>query len=210
MSEINVLDKNGNNIEKLHLPELINKIEVNKGFLHNIITGFLANARLGLACVKGRGEVSGSGKKIYRQKGTGNARHGDKRAIIFRGGGVAFGPRGNTNYSVKINIKERRKALQMVLKQRISEDNLKIADINLDKISTKEFIKVLQNLNLNKEKIAFVITRNDEVINKSARNIKNVNILYSDSLNAYDVLKYKNLLFKKNAFLEVVSKWEKN
>jgi len=108
MNELNILDKNGNNLEKIPLPEKIRKVEVDKGFLHHIITGFLANARLGLACVKGRGEVSGSGKKVYRQKGTGNARHGDKRAITYRGGGVAFGPRGNTNYSVKINIKERR------------------------------------------------------------------------------------------------------
>jgi len=203
MKEIPIFDISGQTVGKELLDIEISG--VNKDVLHRYVVAYLANQRQGNASTKTRGEVSGSGRKPWRQKGTGRARVGSVRNPVWRHGGVVFGPRRNRDYRQDIPAKMKKKALGDALKARIAE--AKIALIDLSGIApqpkTKPLVLFLKNTGLIDTKILFVLDKNDarrQVIIKSLRNIKNVEYCYADQMNPYGILKNDMLIAQREAF----------
>jgi len=198
---IKVYNKDGKEIEELSLNEQIfNDENINPSLMHEFVVMQLANARYNIAKTKTRWEVKASGRKLYRQKGTGNARVGDAASPIRRGGGVAFGPTGNENYHKAMPKKQRRKALFSALTVRVKDaDILALDKYDFDAIATKNAINVLKNLNLSGEKILIVIPEKNEIITKSFRNIPGVKTILANYINVYDLLSYKKILFLKDS-----------
>jgi large subunit ribosomal protein L4 len=152
----------------------------------------LSNRRSGTAAVKHRSDVRGSGKKLFRQKGTGRARRGDIKSPLLRGGGVVFGP-DKRNYSYRVPKKVRKLALKMALSSKLLENELVVLDqFELDEIKTKKFAGILKTLKL---KNALIVTEKpNDNLELSARNVPNVKVLRSEGLNVYDILKYRMLV----------------
>jgi large subunit ribosomal protein L4 len=207
---IEVLNNSGEKVREVKLIDDIASCSLNKHLVYVVVKGILNNSRKAHAKVKTRGEVRGGGRKPFRQKGTGRARQGSIRSPLLRGGGVTFGPTQDRNYKVKINKKERKRSLSMVLKELIKENRIKIVDFSLKEIKTKEFLKILKNLKLDKEKVGLVLAQDEEIIQKSARNLPNVLIYNSSSLNTYNALNCYYLLFSENSFLRLQERWKKN
>jgi large subunit ribosomal protein L4 len=156
-----------------------------------------ANARQGTASTKTRGEVRGGGAKPWRQKGTGRARSGTKNSPIWRGGGVAFGPKPQ-DYSYKLPKKVRRLALRMALSARLGEGNLVIVDeFNLPSIKTKEFVNVMGNFNF--DNCLVIIGEDNDTVKLSARNVVGYKVLPVAGLNVYDILKYSKLMLVQSS-----------
>ena len=167
--------------------------------VHDTVVAFMAAQRMGTAKTKTRGEVSGTGKKPWRQKGTGRARTGSRRTPIFTGGGVAHGPKGAAYKIKKINKKVRKLALAQTLSKKNSDKNLHIlADVKKEIKKTKEFNKFLIK---NKLANVLIISDTDSMknINKSARNIKNVKLIKEEGTNIYDLFKYKNVIITSSS-----------
>jgi len=191
-------DMTGKNQGTLELKKEIFEVPVKKEHLHAAVIKQLANKRTGTASTKTRGEVRGGGKKPWRQKGTGRARHGSIRSPIWKGGGITFGPRPR-DYSMKLTRKMRRLALREALSMKLQEGKLKILDeIKLDRIKTKDFIRILVDLEL-EGKILFVSKEYDEKAEKSARNIDGVKLVKVEGINIYDLLYYDYVVFVKDA-----------
>ena len=157
----------------------------------------LSNRRSGTAAVKHRSDVRGSGKKLFRQKGTGRARRGDIKTPLLRGGGVVFGP-DNRNYSYKVPKKVRKLALKMALSSKLRENELVVLDqFELDEIKTKIVVDVLKTLKLNN---ALIVTeKHNDHLELSARNLPDVKVIRSEGLNVYDILKYRMLVLLEPA-----------
>ncbi len=210
--KLSVYDTKGKVAESLNLPKEIFGVKVNTNLMSQAVRVYLANQRRGTVKTKSRGEVNISTRKIWRQKGTGRARHGAASAPIFVGGGLAFGPR-QRDYSLKLSQKMRKAALFSALSAKLKSSEIKIVT-GLEKLEpkTKFFAKVLENLSLNEKKPqillitpSFVKTTegkpNSDIKNiiKGARNLAGVKITSSNLLNTYDVLAHRNILFMKNA-----------
>ena len=205
MARISVLNQNGEEVSKVNLKKDVFEVEVNDQAIFDAVQVYLSNRRQATAKTKTRDEVSGGGKKPWRQKGTGRARQGSTRSPQWRGGGTVFGPDGNQNYTIKMNRKERRLALKSALTSVAKEGNLVVVDsIKLEKKSTKEMVKVIENLKLS-GKVLFVI--DEEGINEDAYcsvlNLQNVDVLYYDEINTYEILNHNKVVFTKEA-LKVV------
>ena len=206
MAAVEVVDRAGEKVSKIDLSDEIFSTPVKKSVLHDVVRMQLAKKRSGTAKVKGRSEIVGSTKKLYRQKGTGNARAGDVKSPLRRGGGVIFGP-SQRSYSYKIPKKVKQKALKMALSSKLEAGELIIVDdLKLDKIKTKDFAKVLKDLNLKKTLIIF--DKDDENVLLSARNIPDVKIIKPAGLNVYDILKYDNLLLVQSAVESIEGRFE--
>jgi large subunit ribosomal protein L4 len=167
-------------------------VPVKSSVLHEVVTMQLANRRSGSASVKHRSDVSGSGRKLFRQKGTGRARRGDIKAPLLRGGGSVFGP-DPKSYAYKPPKKVRRLALKMALSAKLRKDNLFVLDkFELDKIKTKDFLEVIDALDIDS---ALIVTdKKNENLELSARNIPSTKVLRVEGLNVYDILKYNSLV----------------
>ena len=205
MARLSVLNQNGEEVSKVNLKKEVFDVEVNDQAIFDAVQVYLSNRRQATAKTKTRDEVSGGGKKPWRQKGTGRARQGSTRSPQWRGGGTVFGPDGNQNYTIKMNRKERRLALKSALTSMVKEGNLVVVDgIKLEKKSTKEMVKVIENLKLS-GKVLFVI--DEEGINEDAfcsvLNLQNVDILYYDEINTYEVLNHNKVVFTKEALKAV-------
>lgn len=199
--EIEVLNYEGEVTEKINLNEEIFNQKVSVPLLHEVVKGYLNNKRLGTVCTKTRGMVSGSGRKPWRQKGTGRARAGSIRSPIWRKGGTTFGP-SPRNYYINLSPKIRRKALFMSLSDKIVGNKIKIIDfLNIKNDKTKEAANLLSNLNL--KKVLIVISEGEEKARRSFRNIKNAKITRVSDLNAYEVLMFTEILFTKNALTKL-------
>ena len=186
MSNVSVYNMEGNEVGTLELNDAVFGVEVNEHLVHMAVVRQLANKRQGTQKAKTRSEVSGGGRKPWRQKGTGHARQGSTRAPQWTGGGVVFAPVPR-DYSFKMNKKERRIALKSALTTRVQENKLVVLDeLKLDAIKTKDMQNVLNNLKVEK---AMVVTDNENVI-VSARNIPNVITASVGTLNVFDILKY--------------------
>lgn len=207
--KIPVFDVNGKETEKIDLPGIFDT-KINQALLAQAVRVYLANQRQGTAKTKTRGEVEGSTRKIYKQKGTGHARHGSNRAPIFRKGGIAFGPQPR-EYRLDLPQKMRKAALISALVSKIQDNTITVID-GLDKVSdkTKEMVKVFRNLKLkpDEEKILFVLDKTLKNILLAARNIDNTTITGPNFLTAYNVLNNKKVLFTKDAILSLGSKQE--
>ena len=207
--KIDVISQNGEKVEQLTLNKKVFSIKPNEEVVHQAVKLSNANIRQATAKVKDRSEVRGGGKKPWRQKGTGRARHGSIRSPIWRGGGVTFGPRGNQNFKLKQNRKEARLALKSALTLKAKEKNVRVIEkIEFKEAKTKDFINLISSLKL-EGKTLFLLTKdsiNYEAL-VSASNLKNVAILLLDSseniinlgINVYDLLNAKNVVFSKDA-----------
>ena len=199
MSNVSVYNMEGNEGGTLDLNDAVFGVEVNEHLVHMAVVRQLANKRQGTQKAKTRSEVSGGGRKPWRQKGTGHARQGSTRAPQWTGGGVVFAPVPR-DYSFKMNKKERRIALKSALTTRVQENKLVVLDeLKLDAIKTKDMQNVLNNLKVEK---AMVVTDNENVI-VSARNIPNVITASVGTLNVFDILKYNTVVLDKAAVAKV-------
>ena len=187
MTKVNVIDLKGEKVKDLTINEKIWKNEGNDIVLKKAIRLQLDSLRQGTADTKGRSEVSGGGRKPYRQKGTGNARQGSIRAPHYRGGGIVFGPTPRS-YSFKTNRKERRLALKTALSEKFAEKNLIVVDsLVLESVKTKDAIKLLETLKLT-GKVLFVSAGDAENLYLATRNLGNVAVVMADELNVYDIV----------------------
>lgn len=199
MSNVSVYNMEGKEVGTLELNDAVFGVEVNEHLVHLAVVRQLANKRQGTQKAKTRSEVSGGGRKPWRQKGTGHARQGSTRAPQWTGGGVVFAPVPR-DYSFKMNKKERRLALKSALTSRVQENKLVVLDeLKLDAIKTKDMQNVLNNLKVEK---AMVVTDNENVI-VSTRNIPNVITASVGTLNVFDILKYNTVVLDKAAVAKV-------
>ena len=193
MPKVDVLSVDGKKVKELELNENVFGIEPNENIVHSAIVNYLANQRQGTQNTKTRAEVSGGGRKPWRQKGTGRARQGSIRAPQWMKGGIALGPRPRS-YSYKINKKEKRLAIKSILSSKVAEKELVVLDkLELKEIKTANMVKVLNNVKA-EGKTLILLPANNENVCKSSRNIEGVKTLTVDTINAYDLVKYKGLV----------------
>ncbi len=201
MPVVDVLNSKAEKVSQTDLADTIFNVPVKPNVLHEVVTMQLASRRSGSASVKHRSDVKGSGRKLFRQKGTGRARRGDIKAPLLRGGGSVFGP-DPRSYAYKVPKKVRRMALKMALSIKLSEDSLVVLDeLDFDKIKTKEFIKVMNALNTNNA--LFITDKKNENLEISARNVPDVKVLRIEGLNVYDILKYKSLVLLESSIKSI-------
>ena len=192
MPVVDVINSNGEKVSQVDLSDRLFKVPVKPSVLHEVVTMQLASRRSGSASVKHRSDVSGSSRKLFRQKGTGRARRGNIKSPLLRGGGVTFGPIPKS-YAYKVPKKVRALALKMALSSKLQENSLIVLDeFRLDQIKTKDVMAVLTTLNLNSALI--VIDKKDEKLERSSRNIPDVKVLRCEGLNVYDILKHETLV----------------
>jgi large subunit ribosomal protein L4 len=197
MPTVDVYDIERNVIGQLELSESIFAVPVKPHVMHEVVLYQLAKRRAGTAKTKGRSEVSGGGKKPWRQKGTGRARAGTSRSPIWRGGGTIHGPQPRS-YEMRVPKKVRRLALKMALSQKLLDQGLTVLDkLELERIKTKDFAAILERFELGKTLL--VLSRQDEKVEKSARNLSQVKILRSEGLNVYDLLDYHDVLLTQES-----------
>ena len=197
MANVAVLNMAGNEVGTIELNDAVFGVEINEHLVHMAVLQQLANNRQGTQKAKTRSEVSGGGKKPYRQKGTGHARQGSTRAPHYTGGGVVFAPVPR-DYSFKLNKKEKRAALKSALTSRVVENKFIVLDeLKLDEIKTKKFVEVMNNLKV--EKALVVLNDMDVNVIASAKNIPTVKTTQTNELNVFDVLKYDTVVVTKAA-----------
>lgn len=193
MPKIDVYDINGKKVKELELNEAVFGIEPNEAVVHSVLVNFLANQRQGTQRTKTRSEVSGGGRKPWRQKGTGRARQGSIRAPQWIKGGIALGPKPRS-YKYTVNKKERQLAVKSVLSSKVLENELVVVDsLPLNDIKTKEMVKALSNLKV-EGKALIMLPEKNEKVQKSARNIEGVKTTLVETINVYDLLKYNKLV----------------
>ena len=197
MAKVSVYNMEGKEVGSMELNDAVFGVEVNEHLVHMAVVQQLANNRQGTQKAKTRSEVSGGGKKPWRQKGTGHARQGSTRAPQWTGGGVVFAPTPR-DYSFKLNKKEKRAALKSALTSRVEENKFIVVDeMNFDEIKTKKFQTVLNNLSVSKALV--VLEDGNKNAELSARNIADVKTAKTNTINVYDILKYNTVIATKAA-----------
>ena len=197
MAKVSVYNMEGKEVETIDLSDAVFGVEVNEHLVHMAVVQQLANKRQGTQKAKTRSEVSGGGRKPWRQKGTGHARQGSTRSPQWKGGGVVFAPVPR-DYSFKMNKKEKRAALKSALTSRVQENKLIVIDeLKFDEIKTKNFKAVMDNLKVAKAYV--VLNDNDEKVVMSARNLPNVQTALTNTINVYDVMKGGTVILTKDA-----------
>ena len=197
MAKVSLYNMEGKEVGSIELNDAVFGVEIKENLVHAAVLQQLANNRQGTQKAKTRSEVSGGGRKPWRQKGTGHARQGSTRSPQWTGGGTVFAPVPR-DYSFKINKKEKRAALKSALTSRVSENKIYVLDnLVLDEIKTKKFAGVLDALNV--EKALVVLADNDLNVVLSARNVPNVKVSLPNTINVYDILKYGNLVITQDA-----------
>jgi large subunit ribosomal protein L4 len=200
--ELDVIDRQGTPVEKVTVADSTFGVEVKAHLFHQVVRMQLANRRRGTASTKTRGEVSGGGRKPWRQKGTGRARQGSTRSPLWRGGGVALGPKPR-DYAYKLPKKVRRGALCSALSMKAQEGLLKVIDhIDLVEPKTKQMVAFLKGLGV--EKAALILLGDDNLnVQLAARNLSNVKVLRSEGVNIYDLLAYDYLICAKETLIDL-------
>ena len=197
MATVSVYNMEGNEVGTIELNDAVFGVDVNEHLVHMAVVAQLANKRQGTQKAKTRSEVSGGGRKPWRQKGTGHARQGSTRAPQWTGGGVVFAPTPR-DYTIRLNKKEKRLALKSVLTSKVQENKLIVVDeLKFDEIKTKNFVNVMNNLKADKALV--VLNENDANVVMSARNIPTVKTALTNTINVYDILKYNTLILTKDA-----------
>ncbi|KSV59592.1 50S ribosomal protein L4 [Acetivibrio ethanolgignens] len=197
MANVSVYNMEGKEVGSLELNDTVFAAPINEHLVHMAVVLQLANKRQGTQSAKTRSEVSGGGRKPWRQKGTGHARQGSTRSPQWAGGGVVFAPKPR-DYSFKMNKKEKAAAIRSALSSRVSENKFVVLDeLKLDEIKTKKMVEVLNNLKVNK---ALVVTaEKDDNVVLSARNLPEVRAAFTNTINVYDILKYDTVVITKDA-----------
>ena len=201
MANVSVYNMEGNEVGKMELNDAVFGVEINEHLVHMAVVAQLANKRQGTQKAKTRSEVSGGGRKPWRQKGTGHARQGSTRAPQWTGGGIVFAPTPR-DYTITLNKKEKRAALKSALTSRVQENKFIVVDeLKLDDIKTKKFQNVLNNLKVSK---ALVVVGDDsDNVVKSAKNIPTVKTAYVNTINVYDILKYNTVVATKLSLIHI-------
>ena len=201
MANVSVFNMEGKEVGTIELNDAVFGVEVNEHLVHMAVVQQLANNRQGTQKAKTRSEVSGGGRKPWRQKGTGHARQGSTRSPQWTGGGVVFAPVPR-DYSFKLNKKEKRAALKSALTNAVNTNKLIVVDeLKLAEIKTKAFANVMSNLNVDKGLV--VLAENDANVVLSARNIPTVQTTLTNTLNVYDVMKAKKVVLTKDAVAKI-------
>ena len=201
MAKVSVYNMEGSQVGEIELSDAVFGVKVNENLVHMAVLQQLANNRQGTQKAKTRSEVSGGGRKPWRQKGTGHARQGSTRAPQWTGGGVVFAPTPR-DYSFKLNKKEKQLALKSALTSRVAEEKIFVLDaLKMDEVKTKKFQAVLDALKVNKALV--VLEENDQNVILSARNIPNVKTAQTNTINVYDILKYDTLVITKDAVSKI-------
>ncbi len=202
MPNVSVFDMNGKKVSDLALAESVFGIEPNTYAMHLCVVNYLANQRQGTQSTRTRSEVSGGGKKPWKQKGTGRARQGSTRAPQWTHGGIAHGPKPR-EYGFSINKKVRRLAMKSAFSSKVAAEELVVLDeLKLDAIKTKEVVKVLSALETGK-KVLLVLPENNDVLYRSARNIAGVKVSTVNTLNVYDILNCDTMLVLKDSVAKI-------
>ena len=197
MPKVDLLNIEGKKVGDIELAESIFGVEVNTDVMHEVVVTYLANQRQGTGSTKTRSEVTGGGKKPWKQKGTGRARQGSIRAPQWIKGGIALGPKPRS-YKYTLNKKVKRLALKSALSSKVQENEIIVLDsLNFDEIKTKNMAKVLENIKANKALI--VLADKNLNVQASARNIPNTKTALVNTINTYDILKYGTLVLTKDA-----------
>ncbi len=201
MANVSVYNMEGAQVGSLELSDAVFGADIKEQLVHQAVVTYLANQRQGTQSTLTRSEVSGGGRKPWRQKGTGNARQGSIRSPQWTGGGIVFAPKPR-DYSKKMNKKERRAALFSVLTDKVNNDNLIALDaMKFDEIKTKNFVQVLNNLKADDALV--ILSESDKNVILSGRNIPAVKVITTDSINTYDVLRHKKLIATQDALKKI-------
>ena len=197
MASVAVYNIEGKEVDKLELNDSVFGVEINEHLVHMAVVGQLANNRQGTQSAKTRSEVSGGGRKPWRQKGTGHARQGSTRSPQWTGGGVVFAPKPR-DYSVKMNKKEKQLAMKSVLTAKVQDEKLVVVDeLKMDEIKTKKFVEIMNNLKAAKALVVTKDVENNVVL--SAKNVADAKTMVVNEINVYDILKYDTLVLTKDA-----------
>ncbi len=209
MKQIAVFDKNLKEVKNIDLSDNVFDIKPNEALIHQVSVSMLSNLRRPLAHTKTRSEVSGGGKKPWRQKGTGRARQGSIRSPLWVGGGITFGPRNVRNFSQKINDKMRQKAFCMLLTNKVDNNLLMVIDnLNFDKPKTKDVLNIIDNSKFKGQKsVLFVVNKKDDNVYKAVRNIEGFKI--KTCINVLDLLKYKNVIMDEPTITSINERYSK-
>lgn len=193
MPKVDVIDIKGKKVSDLELADSVFGIEPNEAIVHSVLVNYLANQRQGTRSTKTRAEVSGGGKKPWRQKGTGRARQGSIRAPQWIKGGIALGPKPRS-YKYSVNKKEKRLAIKSVLSSKVLEKELTVVDkLELNEIKTKTMVKALADMKV-EGKTLIILPENNKNVLMSSRNIEGVKTIVANNINIFDLLKYTNLI----------------
>ena len=202
MAKLAVLDKTGKKVSDIELKDEIFAIEPNKSAMHLVVVNYLANQRQGTQSTLTRSEVSGGGKKPWKQKGTGRARQGSTRAPQWTHGGIALGPKPR-DYGFDVNKKVRRLAMKSALSSKVAADEMIVVDdFSMDAIKTKEMANILSAVKAGKKTLIVLPEKND-VLYKSARNIEGTNVSLVNTLNVYDILNCNTIVVLKDAVAKI-------
>ena len=194
MPKVSVLNNKGEKVQEIELNKNIFGIKPNKDVVHNVLVNFAANQRQGTQSTKTRSEVSGGGKKPWRQKGTGRARQGSTRAPQWIHGGIALGPKPRS-YTYRVNRKERQLAVKSILSAKVVDKELVVLDkLDMKEIKTADMVKTLTNVKAIEPSTLILLPEKNENVQKSSRNINGVKTTLVNTINVYDLLKYKNLV----------------
>ena len=201
MAQVTVYNKEGKEVDTLELNDAIFGVDVNEHLVHMAVVAQLANKRQGTQKAKTRSEVSGGGRKPWRQKGTGHARQGSTRAPQWKGGGMVFAPTPR-DYTIRLNKKEKRAALKSALTSRVNDNKfIVVDDMSFDEIKTKNFKAVMDNLKVAKALVVLDDGSNNAAL--SARNLPAIKTAYVNTINVYDILKYNTVVATKAAVANI-------
>lgn len=203
MASVDVINQKGEKVDTIELDDKIFNAEVREAIVQQVVVWQQAKRRGGNACTKTRSQISGGGKKPWRQKGTGRARAGTNRSPVWVGGGTVFGPQPRS-YAFSVPKKVRRAALRSVLSSRLKDNNLTVVDkIELELPKTKLFVETVKAMGLESGKTLFVIPEKDEALLRSSRNLYNVMVLPTEGLNVYDMLRFDKLVLLRDAVSKI-------
>ncbi|MEK7615360.1 MAG: 50S ribosomal protein L4 [Patescibacteria group bacterium] len=199
MARVTLFNQEGKDVGQVELDASLFEVSVNPSLVHEAVVAHMANSRVAIAHTKDRSEVQGTGKKPWKQKGTGRARHGSRRSPIWSGGGITFGPRNTRNFSLKMNRKARRKALAMVLSDKVNNGNLLAVD-SLQALDgkTKNLTSLLSKLPITGKKTLILVEPTNRQVSLAARNMSNIKTLPINALNIVELLKKPQVLISKD------------
>lgn len=211
MVRVKLYTTDGKTKGELTLDESLFSVKVNAALVHEAVVAQTSNGRKAIAHTKTRGEVAGSGKKPWKQKGTGRARHGSRRSPIWIGGGITFGPRNDRSFGVKMNDKARRKALAMVLSDKVTHERLIAVDqLLLEEGKTKQLAEVLNNLPTSGKRTLIVTTPENKTVSRAARNLQEIETIPANTLNIVDLLRFDYVLITEPAVAMVTDIYKRN
>ena len=198
MARVTLYNQEGKDVGQVELDASLFEVEINPALVHEAVVAHMANSRIAIAHTKDRSEVAGTGKKPWKQKGTGRARHGSRRSPIWIGGGITFGPRSDRNFSVKFNKKARRKALAMVLSDKVSSGLFfAVEALQAPEGKTKHLTSLLAKLPISGKKMLILVEPQNREISLAARNMPNVKTVPINALNIVELLKKPNVVISK-------------